>query len=78
MFFTVNLVDRGADTLVRHVDVLRQAVAVTMMMARRTAAATTTTMAVRQAATMMTAPMTTSPMIAATRTMPMMRSMMNR
>ena len=29
VFFTVNLVDRGADTLVRHVDVLRQAVAVT-------------------------------------------------
>ncbi len=29
IFFTVNLVDRGADTLVRHVDVLRQAVAVT-------------------------------------------------
>lgn len=29
MFFTVNLVDRGADTLVRHVEVLRQAVAVT-------------------------------------------------
>jgi putative transposase len=29
VFFTVNLVDRGADTLVRHVEVLRQAVAVT-------------------------------------------------
>jgi putative transposase len=29
VFFTVNLVDRGADTLVRHVNVLRQAVAVT-------------------------------------------------
>jgi len=29
VFFTVNLVDRGADTLVRHVMVLRQAVAVT-------------------------------------------------
>lgn len=29
VFFTVNLVDREADTLVRHVDVLRQAVAVT-------------------------------------------------
>jgi putative transposase len=29
VFFTVALVDRGADTLVRHVDVLRQAVAVT-------------------------------------------------
>ena len=29
VFFTVNLVDRGADTMVRHVDVLRQAVAVT-------------------------------------------------
>ncbi len=29
VFFTVNLVDRGADTLIRHVDVLRQAVAVT-------------------------------------------------
>ncbi len=29
VFFTVNLVDRGADTLVRHVDILRQAVAVT-------------------------------------------------
>lgn len=29
VFFTVNLVDRGADTLVRHFDVLRQAVAVT-------------------------------------------------
>ncbi|WP_443082533.1 REP-associated tyrosine transposase [Tabrizicola sp.] len=29
VFFTVNLVDRGADTLVRHVDMLRQAVAVT-------------------------------------------------
>jgi putative transposase len=29
VFFTVNLVDRGADTLVRHVDLLRQAVAVT-------------------------------------------------
>jgi putative transposase len=29
VFFTVNLVDRGADTLVRHVDVLREAVAVT-------------------------------------------------
>jgi putative transposase len=29
VFFTVNLVDRGADTLVRHIDVLRQAVAVT-------------------------------------------------
>ena len=29
VFFTVNLVDRGEDTLVRHVDVLRQAVAVT-------------------------------------------------
>jgi putative transposase len=29
VFFTVNLVDRGVDTLVRHVDVLRQAVAVT-------------------------------------------------
>jgi putative transposase len=29
VFFTVNLVDRGADTLVRHVDVLRQAVAMT-------------------------------------------------
>ncbi|OYX27373.1 MAG: transposase [Rhodobacterales bacterium 32-66-7] len=29
VFFTVNLVDRGSDTLVRHVDVLRQAVAVT-------------------------------------------------
>ena len=28
VFFTVNLVDRGADTLVRHVDLLRQAVAV--------------------------------------------------
>jgi putative transposase len=29
VFFTVNLVDRGANTLVRHVDLLRQAVAVT-------------------------------------------------
>ncbi|MBN8632568.1 MAG: transposase [Rhodobacterales bacterium] len=29
VFFTVNLVDRGAETLVRHVQVLRQAVAVT-------------------------------------------------
>jgi putative transposase len=29
VFFTVALVDRGADTLVRHVDVLRQVVAVT-------------------------------------------------
>lgn len=29
VFFTVNLVDRGADTLVRHVDVLRTAVAMT-------------------------------------------------
>ncbi len=29
VFFTVNLVDRGADTLVRHVDLLRQAMAVT-------------------------------------------------
>jgi putative transposase len=29
VFFTVNLVDRGADTLVRHVELLRQAVAVT-------------------------------------------------
>ena len=29
VFFTVNLVDRRADTLVRHVEVLRQAVAVT-------------------------------------------------
>ena len=29
VFFTVALVDRGADTLVRHVEVLRQAVAVT-------------------------------------------------
>ena len=29
VFFTVNLVDRGTDTLVRHVEVLRQAVAVT-------------------------------------------------
>lgn len=29
LFFTVNLVDRGATTLVDHVDVLRQAVAVT-------------------------------------------------
>lgn len=29
VFFTVNLVDRGADTLVRHVDVLREAVRVT-------------------------------------------------
>ena len=29
VFFTVNLVDRGADTLVRHVEVLRQAVGVT-------------------------------------------------
>ncbi|WP_417851952.1 REP-associated tyrosine transposase [Tabrizicola soli] len=29
VFFTVNLVDRGADTLVRHVGLLRQAVAVT-------------------------------------------------
>lgn len=29
VFFTVALVDRGADTLVRHVDVLREAVAVT-------------------------------------------------
>lgn len=29
VFFTVNLVDRGADTLVRHVDMLREAVAVT-------------------------------------------------
>ena len=29
VFFTVALADRGADTLVRHVDVLRQAVAVT-------------------------------------------------
>ena len=29
LFFTVNLVDRGADTLVRHVDILREAVAVT-------------------------------------------------
>lgn len=29
VFFTVNLVDRGADTLVRHVEVLRQAVAIT-------------------------------------------------
>jgi putative transposase len=29
VFFTVNLVDRGADTLVRHVEVLRQAVAMT-------------------------------------------------
>ena len=28
VFFTVNLVDRGADTLVRHVEVLRQAVVV--------------------------------------------------
>jgi putative transposase len=29
VFFTVNLVDRGADTLVRHVGLLRQAVVVT-------------------------------------------------
>ena len=29
VFFTVNLLGRGADTLVRHVEVLRQAVAVT-------------------------------------------------
>ena len=29
VFFTVNLVDRGADALVRHVEVLREAVAVT-------------------------------------------------
>lgn len=29
IFLTVNLVDRGAETLVRHVEVLRQAVAVT-------------------------------------------------
>lgn len=29
VFFTVNLVDRGADTLVQHINVLRQAVAVT-------------------------------------------------
>lgn len=29
VFFTVNLVDRRVDTLVRHVDLLRQAVAVT-------------------------------------------------
>jgi putative transposase len=29
VFFTVNLVDRGADTLVRHIDVLREAVVVT-------------------------------------------------
>lgn len=29
IFFTVNLVDRGADTLVRHVDELRKAVAIT-------------------------------------------------
>jgi putative transposase len=29
VFFTVNLVDRGADTLVRHVGLLREAVAVT-------------------------------------------------
>lgn len=29
VFFTVNLVDRGTDTLVRHVELLRQAVAVT-------------------------------------------------
>jgi putative transposase len=29
VFFTVNLVDRGADTLVRHVGTLREAVAVT-------------------------------------------------
>lgn len=29
LFLTVNLVDRGAQTLVRHVDVLRRAVAAT-------------------------------------------------
>jgi putative transposase len=29
VFFTVNLVDRSADTLVRHIDTLREAVAVT-------------------------------------------------
>jgi putative transposase len=29
LFFTVNLVDRGTDTLVRHVDVLREAVRIT-------------------------------------------------
>jgi len=29
VFFTVNLVDRGADTLLQHVEVLRRAVAMT-------------------------------------------------